>query len=581
MKEVPRGWVECKIGEISTIPLQRIPADDEVFPYIDISSINRETKQIENPEKILGSNAPSRARKVVQANDILVSMTRPNLNAVAFVDKEYDGTIASTGFDVIRCNGVNPKLIYYLVRTDRFVNEMTAMVKGALYPAVSSKDIRSFQFPLPPLPEQKRIADKLDALMARIESCKARLDAIPETMERFRQMVLDMAITGRLTEDWREEHKGMESVDCAIESLKESRLKNADTNVKKMKIEATYSTTEEGDNDLLPETWKYAFLGKLCESFEYGSSNKSQKSGKVPVLRMGNLQNGHITWDDLVYTSNSEEIRKYRLKKNTVLFNRTNSPELVGKTAIYLGEQEAVFAGYLIRINSFEILDSHYLNYALNSDYAREYCRSVKSDAVSQSNINAQKLARFEIPLPPKVEQEEIVRRIERLFKACDQVFEQYKAANGSVVGLSQTVLSKAFRGALVPQNPADEPAEKLLERIKKAKLEQQQNLKKQGKHHSINFKGIVSVKGVLYSRTIIQKSTRQNMKKDTVSAIKEVIIKFKTLEFTFDEIRKNVALDYEQLRDGLFELLNEKKPVLRQVFDKTKPGIKFKKVEA
>jgi type I restriction enzyme S subunit len=130
-------------------------------------------------------------------------------------------------------------------------------------------------------------------------------------------------------------------------------------------------------------------LGEVCEDVEYGSATKSKETGKVPVLRMGNIQNGRFDWDDLVYTSDAAEIKKYLLKKNDVLFNRTNSAELVGKTAIYKGEQPAIFAGYLIRINyKDDLLDGDYLTYYLNTRAAKVYGNSVRSFGVNQSNIN-------------------------------------------------------------------------------------------------------------------------------------------------------------------------------------------------
>ncbi len=121
-------------------------------------------------------------------------------------------------------------------------------------------------------------------------------------------------------------------------------------------------------NGQLPEGWVEKKLGDVCEKVEYGSSAKSQPEGKIPVLRMGNIQNGSIDWKDLAYTTNQEEIDKYLLQHNDVLFNRTNSAEHVGKTAIYKSEMPAIFAGYLIRIHrKKDLIDADFLNYYLNS----------------------------------------------------------------------------------------------------------------------------------------------------------------------------------------------------------------------
>ena len=122
----------------------------------------------------------------------------------------------------------------------------------------------------------------------------------------------------------------------------------------------------------------------------------------MPVLRMGNLQGGKIDWNDLVYTADEREIAKYALRSGDVLFNRTNTIDLVGKTSIYRGEQPAIFAGYLIRINAKkDLLDSHFLNYTLNTELAKKYSFKVLSVAVGQANINGQKLKTYPIPLPP------------------------------------------------------------------------------------------------------------------------------------------------------------------------------------
>lgn len=157
----------------------------------------------------------------------------------------------------------------------------------------------------------------------------------------------------------------------------------------------------------LPLDWSCLPLGELVHNVSYGSSAKSDVKGLVPVLRMGNLQNGFIDWKGLVYSNNNDEIKKYELEMNDVLFNRTNTVDLVGKTAIYKGDYPAIYAGYLIKINNKnELLNSDFLNYVLNTHQAKSYSRLILSVAVSQANINGQKLKTYPIPRPPTIEEQ-------------------------------------------------------------------------------------------------------------------------------------------------------------------------------
>lgn len=164
----------------------------------------------------------------------------------------------------------------------------------------------------------------------------------------------------------------------------------------------------------IPDSWAWTSVGEVCTNIQYGSSKKSSPSGKIAVLRMGNLQNGRIMLDKLVYTSDSKEIEKYPLECNDLLFNRTNSKDLVGKVAIYKGELPAIYAGYLVRLHPL-LIDSDYLNYVMQSQYYWIYCQNVRSDAIGQSNINAEKLKRFLFPLPPLLEQKRIAYEISQL----------------------------------------------------------------------------------------------------------------------------------------------------------------------
>lgn len=174
-----------------------------------------------------------------------------------------------------------------------------------------------------------------------------------------------------------------------------------------MALTKGYKQTEVGP---IPNDWELERLGQLISSVEYGSAAKSQSVGGVPVLRMGNLQRGKIDWTDLVFTDDAREISKYRLRPGDVLFNRTNTIDLVGKASIYDGERPAIYAGYLIRVNVVKNrLDSRFLNYILNTEIAKKHSAKVLSVAVGQANINGQKLKTYPVPLPPTLAEQEAI----------------------------------------------------------------------------------------------------------------------------------------------------------------------------
>ena len=147
---LPKNWISTTIGDIREKIEQRVPGDNEKFIYVDIGSVDRDSKKITCPETILGAKAPSRARKGIKEGDTIISMTRPNLNTVALVSREYSGQIASTGFDVVRCSEIDSRWIFYLSREHLFVDKMSSLVQGALYPAVKSKNISDYVIPLAP-----------------------------------------------------------------------------------------------------------------------------------------------------------------------------------------------------------------------------------------------------------------------------------------------------------------------------------------------------------------------------------------------------------------------------------------------
>ena len=216
----------------------------------------------------------------------------------------------------------------------------------------------------------------------------------------------------------------------------------------------------------LPKGWVWCKLEDIAYDLMYGTSEKSSHLGKIPVLRMGNInREGGLDWKDLVYSNDEEDIEKFNLLHNDLLFNRTNSSEWVGKTAIYKGERPAIYAGYIIRLRTI-FVNADYINFVMNSQYHRNWCNDVKTDAVNQSNINAQKLSVFRVPLPPIEEQKRIVKEIKRWLSLIKVIKSGKEKLQESIKQTKSKVLDLAIHGKLVPQDPNEEPAIELLKRI-------------------------------------------------------------------------------------------------------------------
>ncbi len=301
MSDLPDGWVDTTIGEVVVPKVeQRTPSADEDFIYIHISSVDRVTKKIVNPQKLSGKDAPSRARQVVANGDVLVSMTRPNLNAVAMVSKELDGQIASTGFDVLRAKNVESRWLYYLVRTNDFVTAMSDLVQGALYPAVRPRDIRNFEIPLAPLSEQKRIAEKLDTLLAHVDACQTHLERVPQILKRFRQSVLAAATSGRLTEDWRESHQNIGLAKQQFDEILTDREKRSKKTPEKHLLD------EEFD---IPKGWLWVSLDSLSSQIVDGTHfTPTYVDEGVPFISVKDIRNGRIDFSDTKFIPKHEHL---------------------------------------------------------------------------------------------------------------------------------------------------------------------------------------------------------------------------------------------------------------------------------
>jgi len=346
--DLPEGWVETKLDQIlqglesGSRPKGGVRGITGGIPSIGGEHLNENGGfRFESIKFVPYSFFERMNQGHIQVGDILIVKDGATTGKVALVREDFLYNLAVVNEHVFICRPaevVYPPFLFFFLFSKEGQDRILNNFRGSAQGGINQSFAPGTAIPLAPLAEQKRIVAKVEELLARVNGTRERLAKVNEILKRFRQSVLAAACSGRLTEDWREKHPWISSVKEVIEEIQRTRLEQAITEKEKERIRDTYLYREKEDPELLPQSWKYVALDKLCESFQYGSSKKSQASGIAPVLRMGNIQNGRIDWSKLVYTSDDLEIQKYKLNPGDVLFNRTNSPELVGKTAIYSGE---------------------------------------------------------------------------------------------------------------------------------------------------------------------------------------------------------------------------------------------------
>jgi type I restriction enzyme S subunit len=432
MSKIPDSWTSTTIASVtkSITSIDPTMTPKRIFKYVDIGSIDNKTQTITNQKMFPGIGAPSRARRVIKQGDTLFSTVRTYLKNIAIVPSELDGELTSTGISVLRPNGaIDPRYLFKWTCTDEFVSALSSAQDGTMYPAVSDRDVADATIRLPPLTEQRRIVSKVESLCAKSGRARNHLDHLPRLVEKYKQAVLAVAFRGDLTREWRAAHR-----------------RNAE--------------------------WKRTTIGDALIDIRYGTAKKcSYHDGGTPVLRIPNVQLGQITVEDLKFADfDGREVAKLRLNLGDILIIRSNgSLDLVGRSAVV--NQAALgmlFAGYLIRLRlDQKLADPTFIHLYFMASETRIKLETLAKSTSGVNNINSSQLQALPLLLPEVAEQNEIVRRVERAFAWIDRLAAEATNARRLVDHLDRAVLAKAFRGELVPQDPSDEPANLLLERIR------------------------------------------------------------------------------------------------------------------
>lgn len=433
--EVPKNWVWSKLGVITDIKTGRKDAnhgtEDGKYPFYTCAS-----EPIKSPTYSFDGECV-----ILPGNGSNVGMALYHKGKFEAYQRTY----------VLNSVMINTKYVLYNLQF-RWKDYNENKQYGSATNYIKLSNITEYEIAIPPLKEQQRIVDKIESLFKKLDKAKELIEEARDDFEKRKSAILEKAFRGELTKEWRKKNQISNNF---LESLLNQNKK----------IKKNFKFSPATEIYVLPKKWKWIKLKDCCEKFKYGTSSKSKEEGRIPVLRMGNLQEGKLDWSNLVYTSDEDEIKKYQLISGDLLFNRTNSPELVGKTSIYEGEREAIYAGYLIRVRTLNDINSKFINYFMNSIFAKHRCMEVKSDGVSQSNINAEKLGDFDIPLPPIEEQKEIVRILDNLLEDESKINE-LTALEEQIDLIKKSILAKAFRGQLGTNCEEDESALELLKEI-------------------------------------------------------------------------------------------------------------------
>lgn len=422
--KIPSNWCWIRLENIAewgsggTPSRKRKEYYNGNIPWIKTGELNN-GYIFNSEEKITELGLKNSSAKLYPINTVIIAMYGATIGKVGILSIEAT-TNQACACAIVYKNILFKYVFHYLIyQKEAFINKS----KGGAQPNLSQEIIKKHEIPLPPIKEQQRIVNIIESLFAKLDRAKELIENTLAQFEQNKMAILHKAFTGELTARWRKE------------------------------------------NNIDLSSWQEKTIDELCTSLKYGTSKKSKPEGSVVVLRMGNLQNGEIDWSNLMYTDDKDDIEKYLLKKGDVLFNRTNSPELVGKTSIYRGEYPAIYAGYLIKLDYGKDIIGEYLNYMMNSTKAKHYCYTVKTDGVSQSNINAKKIGAFEIPVPTIEEQQEIVNILDKLLAKYNKI-KNLEQQLEKIELLKKAILAKAFRGELGTNNTDEESAENLLKEI-------------------------------------------------------------------------------------------------------------------
>lgn len=465
MSELPKGWVVARLDELVILnPKQDF--DDELaagFVPMSLAPTNFLGK-LHFEERSWGGI--KKAYTNFKDGDVILAKVTPCFeNGKAAVVEDLPNGIGagSSEFYVLRPSHeeVSARYLLGLIKSREFMREGAANMTGAVgLRRVPRKFVEGFVVPVPPVAEQARIAQKLDELLAQVDALKNRIDVIPALLKRFRQSVLVAAVSGNLTEKWRINSQCFD-LDAELESILSDRL----LFVKSKKAPAGHLRNEEY---VIPSNWRWTSLDALSAKIVDGTHHTPTYVGDgVPFVSVKDIRHGLIDFSNTKFISKEEHaelIKRCFPEKGDLLITKSGT---IGRTAIISDDKEfSLFVSVALIKPASKLVNIGFIDIALKK-WVGEIDVSNRIVGSAIKNLHLADMKVLAIPFPPLAEQAEIVRIVGHLFAMADLLEAKVTAANARIVHLTQSILAKAFRGELVPQDPNDEPASALLERIK------------------------------------------------------------------------------------------------------------------
>jgi type I restriction enzyme S subunit len=477
LPQLPKGWVWTRLENFTDIILGQSPPSSTYnesgkgFPFYQGKAEFGKIYPI--PQK--WCTAPT---KFSEKGDVLISVRAPV--GPTNICPEYSAI--GRGLAAIRgLGGIQPLLVLYLIRA--FENQIAEQGTGSTFSAITGNQLKNFQFPLAPLPEQQRIVAKIEELFSDLDAGVAALQKTKTELKRYRQAVLKAAVEGKLTAEWRAANAGkVESAERLLERIRVGSRQDAKAQSKK-----ALPRVDASELPALPEGWCWASLESLAANEPhsitdgpFGSNLKTEHytDSGPRVIRLQNIGDGAF-FDAKAHISpeHFDKLSKHQIFADDLVIaglgetlpRACTIPEYVGS---------AIVKADCIRFKSNPIVtSSRYLNIALNSDTLKKIAMEIVH-GVGRPRLNQQQIKALPIPLPPLAEQQQIVAEVERRLSVAEQVERTMDASLKQAERLRQSILRQAFAGKLVPQDPGDEPAERLLERIGAERAKQASKLK-------------------------------------------------------------------------------------------------------